>query len=49
MRTGFGKGTKARSLRLLITPSGSPLALGPITDPIAGYEGLALARYLPGG
>jgi len=49
LRTGFGKGTKALSLRLLITPTGSPLALGPITDHIAGYEGLALARYLPGG
>lgn len=47
LRTGFGKGTMALSRHLLMTPSGSPLALGPIKDPLAGYEGLALARYLP--
>lgn len=46
VRTGFGAGTSALSRFLLITPEGKPLALGPITDPRTGLEGLALARYL---
>jgi len=48
LRTGFGQGTTARSLSVLIAPGGGPLAIGPFRDPQAGYEGLALARYLPG-
>ncbi|HYQ77542.1 MAG TPA: hypothetical protein VEP91_00345 [Solirubrobacterales bacterium] len=47
LRTGFGQGTTALSLSLLIAPSGGPLVIGPFRDPRAGYEGLALARYLP--
>ncbi|HET8954491.1 MAG TPA: hypothetical protein VFN18_02405 [Solirubrobacterales bacterium] len=47
LRTGFGKGTIAHSRQLLITPAGAPLALGTVKNPLAGYEGLALARYLP--
>ena len=48
LRTGFGKGTMALSRYLLIAPDGSPLAVGPLKDPLAGSEGLALARYLSG-
>jgi uncharacterized delta-60 repeat protein len=47
LRTGFGRGTTALSLSLLITPNGGALALGPYKNPLAGSEGLALARYLP--
>lgn len=47
LRTGFGRGTSARSLSVLIAPGGRPLAFGPFSGPLAGYEGLALARYLP--
>jgi uncharacterized delta-60 repeat protein len=47
LRTGFGRGTTALSLSVLIAPGGGPLALGPYKNPRAGSEGLALARYLP--
>jgi len=47
LRTGFGRGTTAQSLSVMIAPGGKPLAFGPFHDPLAGYEGLALARYLP--
>lgn len=49
LRTGFGKGSKALSLFLLMAPEGRPLAVGPVASPLLpGGEGVALARYLPG-
>jgi uncharacterized delta-60 repeat protein len=47
LRTGFGRGTTALALSLLIAPGGGAIALGPYKNPLAGSEGLALARYLP--